>query len=90
VVLLGASETLVTVDHRTKQRNREVVPAAFARAAIDASGLTHRQISDAMGVSEKTVSRWANGHAFIDKWSLASFLEAIGLDRDWQPSESTG
>lgn len=72
-------------DHRHKPRKRTLTPHLTVRAAVEASGLTHREIAARMGVTEKTVSRWANGHSAVDAWAFPSMLDALGLPRDWQP-----
>jgi predicted DNA-binding transcriptional regulator AlpA len=62
---------------------RDVVDAPLMRRAIDDSGLTHRAIGEILGVSDKTIWRYANGRSHMELWAFPHFVKLIGLDDTW-------
>ncbi|MFR9802334.1 helix-turn-helix domain-containing protein [Pseudonocardia sp. RS010] len=51
------------------------------RAAIIASGLTHREIARRVGVSDSSVSHWFTGWRRPSPRNMVRLAQAIGVDR---------
>lgn len=59
--------------------NQEKI-GAFLREVRKERGLTQGQLAEALGVSQKSISRWENGKTMPDYSLLPSICEVLGIN----------
>jgi transcriptional regulator with XRE-family HTH domain len=68
-----------------RRQNRQVIAAAWVRAARDHAGLTQEDLARRLDVTSGTVSKRETGDmkVYVETW--LAILNACGLPREWKP-----